>query len=103
MSFDKFVQAVADIPDELANGHFRSQHTFVTDEKERLRVDHVCRMELIESELGGIFRRLGIQNQKIPHILKTDRLPYAHYYTQNTKTVIAERFATDVQMFDYKF
>ena len=31
MSFDDFVQAVASIPDDRADEHFRSQHSFVTN------------------------------------------------------------------------
>ena len=41
MSFEGFVGTVSKIPDENANGHFRSQYTFVTDEGGQLVVDYV--------------------------------------------------------------
>jgi hypothetical protein len=45
MPFSDFVKAVASIPDEQADFHFRSQHTFVTDGHGRVGVDFVGRFE----------------------------------------------------------
>jgi hypothetical protein len=39
MSFADFVAVVASIPDDDADSHFRSQYTFVTDEKGKIGVD----------------------------------------------------------------
>src|SRR5262245_25845253 len=45
MPFDAFVAAVASIPDDDADEHFRSQHTFLTNRKGEVMADFVGRYE----------------------------------------------------------
>jgi hypothetical protein len=103
MSFHDFVCAVAEIPDEDANKHFRSQYTFVADEQGRLVVDYLGRMESLDAELDYIFHKAGIPKQPVPHLLKTEREPYDKYYSQATRDLVAKRFARDIDLFGYSF
>jgi chondroitin 4-sulfotransferase 11 len=59
MSFDGFVRAVASIPDEHADAHFRSQHRFVTGDDGALAVDFVGRYEHLAEDFQRVSRTLG--------------------------------------------
>src|SRR5215468_10609190 len=58
MSFAEFVGAVAAIPDDEADPHFRSQHTFVTDDNGQLSVDSIGRYEQLSDDLRAIEHRI---------------------------------------------
>ena len=103
MSFERFVHAVAEIPDEHANGHFRSQYTFVTDEQGNLVVDFVGRMEAIEMDMNHVFRTIGVSGHSVPHLLSSGKKPYAEYYNRETRELVAKRFACDISLFKYLF
>jgi len=103
MSFQRFVHTVAEIPDEDANGHFRSQYTFVTDEEGDLVVDFVGRMEAIETDLDHVFRTIGVSGHAIPHLLASGGKAYVEYYNRETRELVAKRFARDISLFEYSF
>ena len=103
MSFQRFVHTVAEIPDEDANGHFRSQYTFVTDEDGKLVVDFVGRMEAIETDIDYVFRTIGVSGHAVPHLLASGGKPYVEYYDRETREVVAKRFARDISLFEYSF
>lgn len=103
MTFSQFVAAVATIPDEAANPHFRSQYTFVTDKRGTLVVDFVGHMETLNADLKHIFRTVGIPETNAPHLLRSDRHAYAEYYGRETADLVRQRFARDISLFQYAF
>jgi hypothetical protein len=104
MSFDDFVGAVASIPDEEADAHFRSQYTFVTNDAGDIGVDFVGRYERLLADFGLVQRMIGLPPIKLPR-LQAARYPvrYADYYSQRARRAVAERFARDIELFGYKF
>jgi chondroitin 4-sulfotransferase 11 len=104
MSFDAFVRAVAAIPDDDADAHFRSQHTFVTDDEGQLAVDFVGRYERLADDVRLLERTIGLPALELPR-LQTARSPvsYATLYTAETRQIVADRYARDVEMFGYAF
>jgi len=102
MSFDQFVRAVASIPDQHADTHFRSQHTFVTDEEGRLAVDFVGRYERLGEDWRRIGQRIGLPEIELPRLQAVRvRRPCSAFYTAETRRIVADRYARDAQMFGY--
>jgi hypothetical protein len=66
MSFDEFVDAVAGIPDDRSEAHFRSQHCFVCDDDGQLAVDFVCRYERLADDLRQVSKRSACQRSSCP-------------------------------------
>jgi len=104
MAFDEFVRAVASIPDEDADAHFRSQHSFVTDDDGRLAVDFIGRYERLAEDFGAVERRLGLTAITLPR-RQAARVPadYTAFYTVETRDIVAGRFARDCELFGYRF
>lgn len=104
MSFDDFVRAVASIPDDQADAHFRSQHRFVTDDEGALAVDLIGRYEHLAEDFQRISHTLGLPAIELPR-LQAARTParYAAFYSPETRRIVADRYVRDLEMFGYRF
>lgn len=104
MPFDEFVEAVAAIPDEEADEHFRSQYTFLTNQDGQMAIDFVGRFERLDEDFATVARRLGLPSTKVPHVQAT-RTPvrYGQYYDPGTRAAVAGRYREDVHLFEYAF
>lgn len=104
MSFEEFAMAVASIPDTEADAHFRSQHTFVTNETGEVAIDFVGRYESLLSDLAHVQHCTGMPDIRLPRLQAAPgRVSYRDYYTSKTRDTIAERFREDIALFEYEF
>lgn len=97
MSFADFVAAVTEIPDEVADEHFRSQHTFVTD-----RVDFLGRFERIETDFSQVLSRLDLHGRLPYRQASPRRIDFRRFYTSATAEAVARRYAEDLDRFGYR-
>jgi chondroitin 4-sulfotransferase 11 len=104
MSFDDFVRAVAAIPDEEADDHFRSQHTFVTNACGTIAIDFVGRFETLAHDFRRVGERVGLPSLTLPHVQgATTPKRYLEYYSEQTRNIVASRFDEDLKLFGYVF
>jgi hypothetical protein len=104
MSFPEFVKAVAEISDDEADGHFRSQHRFVTNAKGNIAADFVGRFETLADDFARVAKTLGLPDVTLPRV-QAARTPrrYADFYTRETRLIVADRFRKDITLFEYEF
>jgi hypothetical protein len=104
MTFDDFVAAVASIPDENADAHFRSQSTFLTNEAGEIAIDFVGRYERLHADFNHVQRMVGLPPIELPRLQAArNSARYADYYSPMTQRVVAQRFAEDIELFHYHF
>jgi len=104
MSFGDFVAAVASIRDEDADGHFRSQHTFVTDEEGKIGVDFLGRFERLAEDFRFVQERIGLPRNDLPWLQKArNGARYTDFYNNETRQIVGARFRQDIEMFGYEF
>src|SRR5215831_12189843 len=68
MPFPEFCEAVASIPDDEADAHFRSQYTFVMNGGRKLAVDFLGRYERLPIDLEHVRRRIGLPEISLPRL-----------------------------------
>jgi len=102
MSFEEFVNAVANIPDEYANKHFRSQHTFLCNARGELLVDYVGRLETFKDDFQYVARRIGLSGEGPQNRPRPERRYYKDYYDKDTWEIIAQRYRKDIELFGYE-
>lgn len=78
------------------------QSLFVTTGEGQLLVDFIGRFEAIDRDFGLVARRLGI-NALLPHLNATAHGSYRRYYDIETRGLISQEFAEDIERFDYDF
>lgn len=102
MDFDAFVKAVAEIPDEEANRHFRSQHTFFHS-RWGMPVNFVGKQESLLEDWEAVRRRIGFPDTEPPHRKFTPSTDYRAAYSDMARDLVAERYAVDIETFGYRF
>lgn len=103
MSFGDFARAVCRIPDERANRHFRSQASFLVDNRGNLLVDEVRRFEELQEGFLYLKSLLGRDDLELPHLKRTARRDYREYYDEETAELVGHRYAADLSLFGYEF
>lgn len=98
-SFDTMVRDARLITELRAGGW----HLYT--ENDIFVVDRIYRFEELDASLADIYNRLGIVDANpLPHTKKTNReRDYRQYYTAETRAIIEQRFASELEYFDYQF
>jgi len=81
--------------------HFGFQHPKVMF-KGNVFVDFIGRLESIERDWKIISSAIGC-SPDFPHINKSNRGHYRDYYDDETRDIIADIYATDIELFGYEF
>ena len=83
--------------------HFKPQTEFLIDEAGNIAVDRVGRFERLATEFRSICLAAGVDAPSLPMLKHTRHGHYADYYDERTRTIVADRFATDLDRFGYRF
>lgn len=104
MPFERFVDAVSGIPDDAADGHFRAQHTFVSNGRGHLVLDFVGRFESLAADFRSVCTKVGLPAPELPHVQVSEpRARYTDYYRPRARDLVGDRFHRDVELFGYEF
>lgn len=80
----------------------KSMVRFVSDENGNIMVDFIGRFENLEEDFETMCNMIGIE-AVLPHLNRTKHTHYREYYTDETREIVRQRFAKDIEMFCYQF
>jgi len=80
----------------------RNQLDYVTSEDGAVIVDFIGRYEMLATDLADVGARLGLPLE-LPHLNRSAHAHYRDYYTDETRAIVAARFARDIERFGYTF
>lgn len=97
-SFKDFLLS-SKIPDQ---SHLMSQYDFFFDRDQQL-VDFIGRFENLDSDFEFVCKKIGFPYKKLLHKNKSNHKHYTEYYDDETREIVAQKYAKDIQHFGYKF
>lgn len=103
MTFSDFVDAVCHIPDWEADRHFRSQYYQLSERGGRIDLTFIAKIENLASDLEIIQGHTGLPKIELPRYKQSSKKHYTTYYDKALQLKIAERYATDIDLFGYTF
>jgi hypothetical protein len=107
MSFDAFAEWLnsTDGSDDVADRHWMSQHRILAYDKPAIiQYDFVGRIERLDADYRRLALASGLTLPDLPHELKSQGPnEYRHLYSDRSIELISQRYARDIELFNYTF
>ena len=104
-NFDEFVERCTDeVFDRGSRKSFAfNQIDYISGPDGSIAVDFVGRFETLAADFAVVAERLGLDGASLPKRNVSPHRHYSSWYSDRTRTIVAERFARDIAAFDYSF
>ena len=102
VTFKDFVKQNFPYQELSYHQHMKSQLNYIYDSN-GAEIDFIGRFENLEKDFLFICKKIFNKEIQLPHKFKTNRTSYKDYYDEETKEIVAKKYAKDIEYFNYEF
>jgi len=100
-SFKDFVKGKHE--KEMYDSHDIPQIDFVLNASKYKMINFIGRCEDMQTDFDYVCKKLNICKIKLPYRNPTKHKHYTEYYDDETRQIVAKKYAKDIEYFGYKF
>ena len=82
--------------------HLKPQHHWIC-QNDQVCVDFLGKTESLQNNVNELCSALNIESIELRHLNQSTHKHYAEYYDNETREIVAEKYARDIEYFGYKF
>lgn len=98
-SFKRYLELAA----RTTHVHWEPQVKFLRDSNGEWLVDYIGRYENFSGSVSHVLRSVGLDATAIPHENRSNRGPYQDYYDDESREMVAQLYADDIEAFSYHY
>jgi len=104
LTFKECVRLLKEKPENFTHPGWKNQYPYIVNDEDKVMVDSVLKMENLNYEINGLFKKLNIDYEvKIPKTNTSTRGNYVGYYDKESIEIIKDIYQKDINLFNYEF